>query len=187
MLATCARCLCEFPTEIEGEVDGFYVDAGTRRGPCPRSRRSSTSTPSTGSTCPSIMAALVLEAPFAPLHDENCARAYARIAAPTSTRARAGAPIRPTTCIRLPGSKAFSATMKVMATEVAINPAGEAESGFALLPSDFASWLVTAVSVTVAYLVIGHGLMQPAAGWQVPLFVGAIAGLASRRSHRASY
>jgi uncharacterized protein len=72
-LATCARCLCEFPTEISGEVDGFYIHRGAEEGLPEEQEVEYIDADNRVDLLPAIMGALVLEAPFAPLHDENCA------------------------------------------------------------------------------------------------------------------
>ena len=70
--ATCARCLCEFPTEIVAEVDGFYVYPGHDEG-VPEEQEIEYIDPEGAiDLAPALLAALVLEAPFAPLHDEAC-------------------------------------------------------------------------------------------------------------------
>jgi uncharacterized protein len=69
--ATCARCLCEFCTVIEGEVEGFYVQAHQERG-----EEDDTEEVDEDGAIDlglALVAALVVEAPFAPLHDEECA------------------------------------------------------------------------------------------------------------------
>lgn len=71
--ATCARCLCEFPTEISGEVDGFYVRPGHDKGLPEEQEIEYIDAENHVDILPAVMAALVLEAPFAPLHDEECA------------------------------------------------------------------------------------------------------------------
>jgi uncharacterized protein len=73
VMATCARCLCEFPTEISGEVDGFYVRPGDDQGLPEEQEIEYIDAENHVDILPAVMAALVLEAPFAPLHDEECA------------------------------------------------------------------------------------------------------------------
>ena len=73
VLATCARCLAEFPTEIDAEVDGFYVMRGRDEDLPQEQQIEYIDAEYRVDVLPSIMAALVVEAPFAPLHDENCA------------------------------------------------------------------------------------------------------------------
>jgi uncharacterized protein len=71
--ATCARCLTPFATEIAAEVDGFYVRPGHDEGIPEEQEIEYIDAENTVDILPAIMAALVLEAPFAPLHDEDCA------------------------------------------------------------------------------------------------------------------
>ena len=71
--ATCSRCLCEFPLEIVGEIDGFYVYQGKEEGIPEDQECEFIDADGVVDVLPSIMAALVLEAPFAPVHDEECA------------------------------------------------------------------------------------------------------------------
>ena len=73
VLATCARCLVEFPTTIAGEVDGFYIRPGQEEGLPEEQEIEYIDAENRVDILPAIMAALVLEAPFAPLHDERCA------------------------------------------------------------------------------------------------------------------
>lgn len=72
VLATCARCLVEFPTLIEAEVDGFYITPGNDEGLPEEQETEYIDSDHRIDILPAIMAALVLEAPFAPLHDEEC-------------------------------------------------------------------------------------------------------------------
>jgi uncharacterized protein len=71
--ATCARCLAEFPTEIAGRVDGFYIFPGQEEGLPEEQEFEYVDSDSHVDILPAILAALTLEAPFAPLHDEECA------------------------------------------------------------------------------------------------------------------
>ena len=73
VLATCARCLMEFPTEIDAEVDGFYVMRGRDEDLPEEQQIEYIDSEYKVDILPAIMAALVVEAPFAPLHDEDCA------------------------------------------------------------------------------------------------------------------
>lgn len=70
--ATCSRCLCDFPTEIVGDVEGYWPRPGH---PVPEGEDVTGEVDSAGSLDlgPALMSALVVEAPFAPLHDEDCA------------------------------------------------------------------------------------------------------------------
>lgn len=70
--ATCSRCLCEFDTEITGDVEGYWP----RPGHTPPEEEDVTGELDSEmriDLAPALIAALVIEAPFAPLHDEDCA------------------------------------------------------------------------------------------------------------------
>ena len=73
VVATCARCLCEFPTDITAQVDGFYVEAGKNADLPEEQVAELLDADGYVDIRPSLISALVLEAPFAPLHDEECA------------------------------------------------------------------------------------------------------------------
>jgi len=73
VLATCARCLIEFPLTIEGAIDGFYVHHGREDGIPEDQEFEYIDAEGDVDIMPSLMAALVLEAPFAPIHSEECA------------------------------------------------------------------------------------------------------------------
>jgi len=71
--AQCRRCLCDFPTTIEGDVEGFYVYPGADDD-IPEEQDVEYIDPDGAiDLMPALMSVLVLEAPFAPLHDEECA------------------------------------------------------------------------------------------------------------------
>jgi uncharacterized protein len=72
-LATCARCLADFPIDITSEVDGFYISPGEEEGIPEEQEIEYIDADNRIDILPAVMAALVLEAPFAPLHDEACA------------------------------------------------------------------------------------------------------------------
>lgn len=67
--AVCSRCLIEFDTVIEGEVEGAY-----RRDPeaDPEDEFEPIGADGTVDIGPALLSALVVEAPFAPLHDPDC-------------------------------------------------------------------------------------------------------------------
>jgi len=71
--ASCVRCLCEFPLVIEGSVEGFYVFPGQDEDIPEEQDVEYIDADGTIDLMPAIMSAIVLEAPFAPLHDEECA------------------------------------------------------------------------------------------------------------------
>jgi len=74
--ATCARCLCEFPSTISGEVEGFYLRPGIDTEAGAESDGEETGQVDADGSIdlgPALLAALVVEAPFVPLHAEECA------------------------------------------------------------------------------------------------------------------
>jgi uncharacterized protein len=71
--ATCARCLLEFPMSITADVDGFYLHPGEENGVPEEQEIEYIDENGYIDLFPAILAGLVLEAPFAPLHDESCA------------------------------------------------------------------------------------------------------------------
>jgi uncharacterized protein len=73
VLATCSRCLCEFPLVIDGEIDGYYVEHGREEGIPEDQEYEFIDAEGVVNVLPSVMTALVLETPFAPIHDEECA------------------------------------------------------------------------------------------------------------------
>jgi uncharacterized protein len=73
VVGICSRCLCDFPFRIEGEVDGFYVEPGKEEGIPEDQDYELVDAAGVVDVLPSLMVALVLEAPFAPVHDEECA------------------------------------------------------------------------------------------------------------------
>lgn len=80
---TCSRCLCEFPLEITGDVEGYYLRPGDV---APEEEEPEEVDPEGRiDLVPALMAALVVEAPFAPLHDEECKGLCARCGADLNT------------------------------------------------------------------------------------------------------
>jgi len=71
--ATCVRCLCEFPTVIEGAVEGFYVFPGKDTDVPEEQDVEYIDADGVIDLMPAIVSPIGLEAPFAPLHDEECA------------------------------------------------------------------------------------------------------------------
>ena len=71
--ATCARCLVEFPLTIEAQVDGYYAEPDNRENIPEEQEVGNLSPQGHVDILPAIMSALILEAPFAPLHAEDCA------------------------------------------------------------------------------------------------------------------
>jgi uncharacterized protein len=71
--ATCSRCLEPFPLVIDGDVEGFYVHAGKEDEIPEEQEVEPIGADETVDIAPALLAALTLDAPFAPLHDESCA------------------------------------------------------------------------------------------------------------------
>lgn len=70
--ATCSRCLCEFETEIAGDVEGYWPRPG-HAVPDDADVTGDVDSELRIDLAPALVAALVVEAPFAPLHDPECA------------------------------------------------------------------------------------------------------------------
>ncbi len=70
--ATCSRCLCDFETVINGDVEGYWLRPGDTA-PEDEDVTGTVDEDSSIDLEPALMAALVVEAPFAPLHEEDCA------------------------------------------------------------------------------------------------------------------
>ena len=69
----CSRCLEPFELLITGEVEGFYVQHGLETD-VPEEQEVELIFPdNTIDLAPALLAALTVEAPFAPVHDESCA------------------------------------------------------------------------------------------------------------------
>jgi uncharacterized protein len=105
--AECSRCLCRFGTEIVGDVEGFWVRYGDK---APEEEEAG-SVDQNGyiDLGPALMAALVIEAPFAPLHDEDCAGLCATCGADLNTEDCG--------CADEPDSAHPFAALKVLAVE----------------------------------------------------------------------
>jgi uncharacterized protein len=72
VLTSCVRCLCETCIPIEVEVEGFYVPPG-HEGEFPDEQEIELiADDSTIDLEPAIMASVVVELPFAPVHDPDC-------------------------------------------------------------------------------------------------------------------
>jgi uncharacterized protein len=72
-IATCARCLMEFPLTIEAAVDGYYVKPHDTQDIPEEQEYWEIDAEGYVDILPAVMSALVLEAPFAPLHADDCA------------------------------------------------------------------------------------------------------------------
>jgi uncharacterized protein len=71
--ATCARCLVEFPLTIEAGVEGYYVRPGDVDNIPEEQEVEEIDADGYVDILPAIMSAIILEAPFAPLHADDCA------------------------------------------------------------------------------------------------------------------
>lgn len=70
---TCARCLCEFTLPLNGGVEGFFVRAEQLDTVPDDEEAAPIRSDNTVDLSDAVLAALVVEAPFAPLHDSECA------------------------------------------------------------------------------------------------------------------
>lgn len=68
--ASCARCLCEFDDEITGDVEASFTLPG--REPL-EDETGEVGVEGKIDVAPALYAGLVIEAPFAPVHSEECA------------------------------------------------------------------------------------------------------------------
>lgn len=71
--AACVRCLCEFSLHVVGEVQGFFVRPGENVDLPEEQEVEFIAEDDVIDLAPSLHAAIVLETPFAPLHDPECA------------------------------------------------------------------------------------------------------------------
>lgn len=69
--AVCSRCLRDFPLPVTAPVEGFYVAPG-HDNEIPEEQEVSYINEGTIDLMEQILAAIVLELPFAPLHAEDC-------------------------------------------------------------------------------------------------------------------
>lgn len=69
--ATCSRCLRDFPLRVTAPVDGFYVAHGHDH-ELPEEQEVGYINEGSIDLMEQILATLVLELPFAPLHAEDC-------------------------------------------------------------------------------------------------------------------
>lgn len=72
VLTPCSRCLCDARLSVEAEVDAFYVLPGREEDLPEEQEAELIADDMTVDLEPSVAAALVVELPFAPLHDEHC-------------------------------------------------------------------------------------------------------------------
>jgi len=72
VLTPCSRCLCDSHLDLEAEVDGFYVLPGHDADLPEEQEAELIAEDLSVDLEPAIMAAIVVELPFAPLHDDSC-------------------------------------------------------------------------------------------------------------------
>jgi len=70
--AVCARCLCEFELPIAADIEGFYVTPGHDIDLPEEQEVEFIDEDGMIDIAPALHAAIVLETPFAPLHDAEC-------------------------------------------------------------------------------------------------------------------
>ncbi|MDO9557015.1 MAG: YceD family protein [Coriobacteriia bacterium] len=70
--ATCVRCLCEFTLHSLGEVEGFYISPSHAK-QLPEEQEYELIHDRSIDLMPALLAALTIDLPFAPVHDEGCA------------------------------------------------------------------------------------------------------------------
>lgn len=68
----CSRCLCDSHLVATAAVDGFYVLPGHEQGLPEEQEFEFIADDMTIDLEPAVMGSLVMELPFAPLHDEDC-------------------------------------------------------------------------------------------------------------------
>jgi uncharacterized protein len=71
VLASCARCLCDFDEEITGDIEGVFLEHDQE--PLDDDEYESVDSEGRVNLSSALIAALVIEAPFAPVHDDDCA------------------------------------------------------------------------------------------------------------------
>jgi uncharacterized protein len=67
----CSRCLVRFEMPLSGEIEGFYV-VPSRTGGLPEEQPYELIQDNKIDLLPAILQALAIEAPFAPVHEEDC-------------------------------------------------------------------------------------------------------------------
>jgi uncharacterized protein len=72
VLTPCSRCLCDAHLDVEADVDGFYVLPGHDADLPEEQEVELIADDLTIDLEPAVIAAIVVELPFAPLHDEAC-------------------------------------------------------------------------------------------------------------------
>lgn len=69
--AVCSRCLAEFSLPVRAALEGFYVERGAETG-VPDEQEVEYVSERSIDLLPAVHTALLLELPFAPLHDPDC-------------------------------------------------------------------------------------------------------------------
>lgn len=72
VLTPCSRCLCDAHLDLEVEVDGFYVLPGHDADLPEEQEVELIADDLSIDLEPAVVAAVVVELPYAPLHDESC-------------------------------------------------------------------------------------------------------------------
>jgi uncharacterized protein len=72
VLTPCSRCLCDAHLTVEAAVDGFYVLPGHEAGLPEEQEVELIADDLSIDLQPAVIAAILVELPFAPLHDEEC-------------------------------------------------------------------------------------------------------------------
>ncbi len=69
--AVCSRCLVEFPLCVRGTVEGFFVDSAHDEA-LPEEQETGPILDGTVDLMDALVSSIVLELPYAPLHDPDC-------------------------------------------------------------------------------------------------------------------
>lgn len=69
--AECSRCLCVFDLTLTGSVEGFFIFPGREEG-VPSEQEYRLLHDTSADLMPDLIEALAVEAPFAPVHAEDC-------------------------------------------------------------------------------------------------------------------
>ncbi len=72
VVTPCSRCLCEARLTVEADIDGFYVLPGHDADLPEEQEAELIAEDQSIDLEPAILADVVVELPFAPLHDESC-------------------------------------------------------------------------------------------------------------------
>ncbi|HEY5549303.1 MAG TPA: DUF177 domain-containing protein [Coriobacteriia bacterium] len=72
VITPCSRCLCDAHLTVSADVDGFYVMPGHESGLPEEQEFEFIADDMSIDLEPAVLGSLVMELPFAPLHDEDC-------------------------------------------------------------------------------------------------------------------